>query len=89
MNYQISSAFALFWNLCRAWLPDEIIADFDKFMTETGIAAMGGDRRSCTLDGDYEAMVDGQTHKFSDVRLAPPQGAMAVNYARYSPQNIF
>jgi len=88
MNYKISSAFALFWNLCRAWLPADIIADFDKFMTETGITVMGGDRHSCALDGDYEAMVDGQTYKFSDVRLAPPQGAMAVNYARYGSQHV-
>ena len=83
MNYRTSSAFALFWNLCRSWLPQEIIADIDEFMSSTGISAMDGNRRLSSIDGDYEATVGGLTYKFSNVRLAPPQGVMAANYSRY------
>jgi hypothetical protein len=83
MNYRISSAFAFAWNLFRAWLPSEIIDDFDKFMMETEMSAMDGNRRLPSIDGDYEATINGLTIKFDNVRLAPPQGVMAVNYSRY------
>lgn len=83
MNYRISSAFAFSWNLFQAWLPSEIISDFDEFMKETEILAMDGNRRLPTTDGDYEAAINGLTFKFDNVRLAPPQGVMAVNYSRY------
>ena len=91
MNYRISSAFAFFWNLCRSWLPPKIIADLDDFMTRTGILAMGSDQQHAPHDGDYEATIGGLLCKFSDVRLAPPQGVMAVNYSRYSTSfhNLF
>ena len=89
MNYKTSSAFAFFWNLCRAWLPGVIIADFDDFMAKTGIPAMDGNRRLNSIDGDYEATIGGLTYKFNNVQLAPPQGAMAVNYARYDLCSAF
>ncbi|KIL56127.1 hypothetical protein M378DRAFT_17358 [Amanita muscaria Koide BX008] len=51
-------------------------------MAKTGILAMDGNRRLPSIDGDYEATIGGLTYKFNNVQLAPPQGAMAVNYAR-------
>lgn len=83
MNYKTSSAFAFFWNLCWAWLPGVIIADFNNFMAKTGILTMDGNHHLNTIDGDYEATIGGLTYKFNNVQLAPPQGAMAVNYAQY------
>lgn len=83
MNYRISSAFAIFWNLCRSWLPEQIIKDFDDFMVKSGILAMGSVNGT---NGDYTAQVGDGTHIFNDVQLAPPQGVMAVNYARYGLQ---
>ncbi len=88
MNYRTSSAFAFFWNLCQAWLPAEIIADFDEFLDTIGILAMDSNRRLPMLDGDYEATVDGLTYEFNNVRLAPPQGVMAVNYSRYGLKTV-
>jgi hypothetical protein len=83
MDYRTSSAFAFFWNLCHAWLPTEIITNFDEFLATIGILAMDGNRRLPMMDGDYRATIDGLTYKFNNVRLAPPQGVMAVNYSRY------
>ena len=83
MNYRISSAFAFAWNLFRAWLPSEIIDNFDKFMMETKMSAMDGNHHLPSIDGDHEVTINGLTIKFDNVRLAPPQGVMAVNYSRY------
>lgn len=47
------------------------------------MSAMDGNRRLPSIDGDYEATINGLTIKFDNVRLAPPQGVMAVNYSRY------
>lgn len=84
MNRDISAAFALFWNLCRFWLPDTIIADFDKFMQDTNIYPMNGDPLALgKLEGKYTITFDETEFEFTDARLAPPAGNVSTNYARY------
>ncbi|KAF8351718.1 hypothetical protein F5887DRAFT_874065 [Amanita rubescens] len=83
MNRDISSAFALFWNLCRFWLPDTIIADFDQFMQDTNIFPMNSNPSALgMLDGKYTILVDDTEFEFTDARLAPPAGNVSKNYAR-------
>ena len=67
MNYRMSLAFVLFWNLCQSWLPQGIIADIDEFMSSTGISALDGNHCLSSIDGDYKATVGGLTYKFSNV----------------------
>lgn len=81
MNKNISAAFALFWNLCRFWLPPVVINDIDKFMEDTKIYPMDGSARTGKLSGKYEVIVDGVEFEFTDARLAPPAGVVAQNYA--------
>ena len=80
MNKNISAAFALFWNLCRFWLPPVVINDIDKFMEDTKIYPMDGSACTGKLSGKYEVIVDGVEFEFTDARLAPPAGVVAQNY---------
>ncbi|KAF8326288.1 hypothetical protein F5887DRAFT_1084600 [Amanita rubescens] len=82
LNKRTSSAFAFFWNLCRAWLPEEIITDIDAWLTRTQAPAMDATRQFDSHEGSYDLIVDGIPFQFTDVCLAPPCGVMARNYAR-------
>jgi hypothetical protein len=82
LDKRTSSAFAFFWNLCHAWLPKEIIADIDNWLTKTSAPAMDATHQLHSHEGSYDLIVDGIPFKFTDVCLAPPSGVMARNYAR-------
>ncbi|KAF8341801.1 hypothetical protein F5887DRAFT_1076389 [Amanita rubescens] len=80
-DYECSSAFALFWNLARSWLPGEIIQDFDDFIESEGLPPMNSEFQTDGLDGTYTAVIKGVRYNFTDARLAPPQGYFGGNYA--------
>jgi hypothetical protein len=85
VNNDISAAFALFWNLCRFWLPSTIIANVDNFMQESNIylmAANSAGKSYGNLDGKYIVTVDNTEFEFTDVRLVPLAGVVSQNYAR-------
>ena len=85
VNNDISAAFALFWNLCRFWLPSTIIADVDNFMQESNIypmAANSAEKPYGNLNGKYIITVDDTEFEFTDACLAPPAGVVSQNYAR-------
>ncbi|KAF8315567.1 hypothetical protein F5887DRAFT_1072859 [Amanita rubescens] len=82
INANVSAAFALFWNLCRFWLPDPVIDDIDNFMETTGIYPMDGNSRTGKLDGKYTIVAGDLEFEFTDARLAPPAGVVSQNYAR-------
>lgn len=77
-----AAAFAVFWNLCRSWLPDEIICDIDKFVAAHGPPSMDPTATAPAQDGAYTITIGDAAFDFHDVRLAPPMGVMASNYAR-------
>lgn len=72
----------MFWNMCHAWLPEEIIKDIDAFTSRTRIPLMDGQHRIDASTGKYMVLVDGMEIEFHDVLLAPPTGVMSTNYAR-------
>ena len=82
LDKRTSSAFAFFWNLCRAWLPPDVIADTDDWLLRSQVPAMDATRQLSSHEGSYQVTVDGINFQFSDVHLAPPSGVMACNYAR-------
>jgi hypothetical protein len=82
LDYQTSSAFAIFWNLCRAWLPAEIIEDITQYMGKTKIPSMDASRSLSSRTGAYTVIADGAKFEFSNVDLAPLTGVMARNYSR-------
>ena len=82
LNEDTCAAFALFWNLCRSWLPDEIINDIDASTLSLGLPPMAPTVQDSHDGGYHITLPDGLTVSFSDVRLAPPMGLTANNYAR-------
>ncbi|KAF8310426.1 hypothetical protein F5887DRAFT_1081455 [Amanita rubescens] len=82
LDQRTCSAFAFFWNLCRGWLPPQIIVDIDRWITKSGLPAMNATRQLGSHKGSYNLIVNGIPFTFSDVHLAPPAGVMARNYAR-------
>jgi hypothetical protein len=85
MNFESSSAFAMFWNLCRSNLPSEILDDLVAFCDNLGIYKMDPkeqDGHSASGGGMYRLTIQGLPITFHDVPMAPPTGVMASNYAR-------
>ncbi len=91
MHYRCSAAFALFWNLCKSVVPDEIIKDFVTYLRELGIGRMDGDGvMACDDEGKGSYKVEIETgpdkerrvFEFKNVDLAPPTGVSGENYAR-------
>lgn len=79
-----AAVFALFWNLCRSWLPAEIISDIDKFIAAHSLPAMDPAATTPAQEGSYKVTIGDTDFDFHNVRLAPPMGMMASNYARYA-----
>jgi hypothetical protein len=84
LNYRISCAFALFWNMAKTHLPPEIIHDITGFLERTSIFRMDADQQSPTPEGKgtYTVDVGGIPVDFNGVELAPPMGMMSTNYCR-------
>jgi hypothetical protein len=82
LDYQTSAAFALFWNMCRNWLPDCVISDIDQFVETTGLYSMDSNQRLGGRNGEYTIPIHNTSFTFSNAQLAPPTGVMAQNYAR-------
>ena len=65
MDHRSSSAFALFWNLCRSSLPEEVMEDFDNFFEDCCLPRMhpcngaAGDpiNHSQCMAGDYSIQI--------------------------------
>jgi hypothetical protein len=85
LNQDTCAAYALFWNMCQSWLPAEITDEIDDFTVNSGLPPMNPEVQE-GHDGDYSFTVDGPTVNFSGVRLAPPSGLIANNYARCALQ---
>jgi hypothetical protein len=86
VTYRSSSAFALVWNALKMQLPNEIIADFDNYLTTSGIYRMDplGKKKKGKVKGAYTILDDGENPiVFHDVELAPPSGFFGTNYTRY------
>ncbi|KAA8905069.1 hypothetical protein FN846DRAFT_1021866 [Sphaerosporella brunnea] len=74
-DFQVSSTYALRWNMARSKLPPEILADIDKFVDSKGIwAVMDGNG---TMKGYYGLKFKEGYYEFHSAELAPAQG----NYA--------
>jgi hypothetical protein len=81
-DFQVSSTYALLWNMMRSKLPPAILADMDKFTKSDGTrAAMDGHG---TMGGYYGMELGGDYFEFHSAELAPPQGNYARNYARFT-----
>jgi hypothetical protein len=91
MDHRSSSAFALFWNLCRNCLPDEVMDDFDNFFEDCCMPRMdpckgaaedsagNGDQHAF---GDYSIQIGDDKFVFRNAERAPPAGVCGQNYSR-------
>jgi hypothetical protein len=69
--------------MAKARVPDIVINDLVTFLDDLGINRMDTNERLCGKDGVYGLEVDGYLMEFHGVELAPPQGMLGLNYARY------
>lgn len=91
MDQRSSSAFALFWNLCRNSLPDEVMSDFDDFFEECcmprmdpskGAAEDSAGNSDQRAFGDYSIQIGDDKFIFRNAERAPPAGVCGQNYSR-------
>ncbi|KAF5348093.1 hypothetical protein D9757_013745 [Collybiopsis confluens] len=80
---ELSSVFACFWNMIRSFGPKEVVDDIEAFMAESKIYPMDPAIHSGGKEGIYEINTNGKKTTFSRAHMAPPQGAVARNYARH------
>lgn len=91
MDHRSSSAFALFWNLCRSSLPEEVMEDFDNFFEDCCLPRMhpcngaAGDpiNHSQCMAGDYSIQIGDNKFVFKNAERAPPAGVCGQNYSRF------
>jgi hypothetical protein len=83
-NIEASSVCALVWNMIRSRLPDEVVEDFDKFVSGEGLMRM--DAKSAMAGegskGNYTVQIGETQFNFCGAELAPPTGVFAENYSR-------
>jgi hypothetical protein len=100
-DFNCSSVYALFWNMIRRRLPEEILADLKKFVEKIGnaekpttmnahqtTAFWGMPLRQPAASGSATTTKDQrfngtQFFQFHQAELAPPQGIVSLNYARF------
>jgi hypothetical protein len=80
--------FAFAWNVFRNQLPPEVIADFDKYLTSSGITRMNPLGRKNKKMGAYTICDDEESVEFFNIELAPPAGVVGVNYTRYACSSL-
>ena len=94
LDYETSSVFTLFWNMCKHRLPAGIIDDIEDYMAETGIRRMDGNGLMASAQdpskGDFIVSAgDAVQFKICEADLAPPTGVFAANYSRSGSITLF
>ena len=82
LAYKSSSAFALFWNILRNQLPEEVIEDFDAWLQRTQMIRMDAIGSQDSVWGPYTVKCGDNPFIFHDVEMPPPSGVVGVNYTR-------
>src|SRR6266550_9410439 len=80
LDVATSSVFAMFWNICRAWLPCFVIQDIANFTSSNHIALMDGHHKKDTTYGTYTVNINDIEIEFHDALLAPPLLRSFVNF---------
>ncbi|EDR13077.1 uncharacterized protein LACBIDRAFT_308518 [Laccaria bicolor S238N-H82] len=89
-DYKSSSAFALLWNLCRDFLPEKIMEDFDVFLDHCNMVRMKSGQGAASefiagegvgTHGEYMVCVGDAKFIFQDAEMAPPSGVFGQNYS--------
>ncbi|KAG2081606.1 hypothetical protein BD769DRAFT_1783953 [Suillus cothurnatus] len=84
LDFSSSSVFALFWNLCKVLLPQEIIDDFNEFLKANNLCRMDKEANptSSALGRYVVGVGEGSYYEFNKVEMAPPAGVFGWNYSR-------
>jgi len=97
-DYQSSSAFALLWNLCRNFLPERIMGDFDVFLEHCNMVRMKSGQGAAVefiagegvgTHGEYTVHIGDAEFIFKDAEMAPPSGVFGQNYSRCASANSY
>lgn len=83
MMYESSSVFALFWNILRQQLPEEITEDFDKWLGDNDMVRMDTKGSQDTAEGMYTVQYGDEKYEFHGVEMPPPSGVFGTNYTRF------
>jgi hypothetical protein len=83
LMYESSSAFALFWNMLRNQLPDEILDDFDAWLKEYDMVRMDTKGSQDLKKGMYTVKCGEDSFEFHCADMPPPSGVFATNHTRF------
>jgi hypothetical protein len=81
--YESSSVFALFWNMVRNQLPEEVTSDFEKWLEESGMVRMHTKGSQDSSVGAYTVKHGEDSFVFHGVNMPPPSGVFGTNYSRF------
>ena len=82
LNYDGSSTFALFWNMVKVFVPEEIVNDYTTFIEDNKLHRMDANQRLMGDRGAYRMQIGDEMFHFK-AELAPPAGVYGENYSRY------
>ena len=81
--YESSSVFALFWNILRNQLPEDINKDFEEWLQGKQMVRMDTKGSQDVTQGMYTVRYSDETYKFHGVEMPPPSGVFGTNYTRF------
>ena len=82
LMYESSSVFALFWNLIRNQLPEEVNSDFEGWLHNNQMLRMDTKGAQDTAQGEYTVEYGTDKFTFHGFDMPPPSGLIATNYSR-------
>ena len=83
LMYESSSVFALFWNILRNQLPEEINSNFEVWLEKNKMVRMDTKGSQTTVQGEYTVKYGNDAFVFHGVNMPPPSGVFGTNYSRY------
>ena len=84
LMYESSSVFALFWNLLRNQMPEEVIGDFDEWLNRHEMVRMDTLGSQDSAEGTYTVGHGDMKFEFHGVEMPPPSGVIGTNYTRFA-----
>jgi len=84
LTFESSSVFALFWNILRQQLPEEIIEDFNAWLKEHEMVRMDTSGSQDRTEGMYTVEYGDLKFEFHGVEMPPPSGVFGTNYTRFA-----
>jgi hypothetical protein len=87
--YESSSVFALFWNILRNQLPQDVNDSFEQWLKGKQMVRMDTMGSQDVTKGMYTVKWGNETYEYHGVEMPPPSGVFGTNYTQFVPIRLY